>query len=149
MSLQTCLPPLKLSSLSIVYALHPSLPSLQMAPQPTQLMRRLNASNLHTKPLSPKNGPLNYRTISLLPIVSMVMQSIMLVDIKSFIFSPTASSQINNSDSDLVTLPWTCCILSQQCVEDISEAFDSLARRIGKALLSNLFAYVIQSKLHL
>ena len=48
MNFQTCLPPLKpggsLLRLSVVYALPPSQPSLQIAPQPTQLVRRMNAS---------------------------------------------------------------------------------------------------------
>ena len=50
MNLQTCLPPPKpggaLLSLSLEYAPLPSLPSLQIAPQLNQLMRRLNISIL-------------------------------------------------------------------------------------------------------
>ena len=50
MKFQTCLPPLKpggtLASLSPVYAPLQSLPSFYMAPQPTPLKRRPNASIL-------------------------------------------------------------------------------------------------------
>ena len=50
MDFKTCLPPVKpgddFSSLSLEYTPLPSLPSLQMAPQPTLLMRRPNASIL-------------------------------------------------------------------------------------------------------
>ena len=50
MNFQTCLPPLKpgiaLLNLSLVYAPFPSLTTLQIAPQTTLLMRRLNASIL-------------------------------------------------------------------------------------------------------
>ena len=52
--------------------------------------------------------PLEYN-----PIISKVMESIITVDIKSFIFSNSLiKSQIINSDSDRVSLPWTCCFFS-------------------------------------
>ena len=62
---------------------------------------------------SAKTDPLNYRPIRLLYFQSSARSwnpSSQLTCNHSF--SPTASSQIINSDSDLVTLPWTCCLYS-------------------------------------
>ena len=55
--------------------------------------------------------PLNHRPIGLLPIISKVIESIVTVNMNPFL-SQTASSQITNSDSHLVTLPRTCCFNS-------------------------------------
>ena len=52
------------------------------------------------------------KEISLHPFISKTMEYINAVDIKYFLFFPTALSQVINSDSHLVTLSWTCCFYS-------------------------------------
>ena len=60
---------------------------------------------------SAKTVPLNCRPISLLPIFSKVMESIIAVDMKSFLFPNNLISdhQFRFTPS---TLPWTCCFYS-------------------------------------
>jgi len=59
-----------------------------------------------------KTDPLNHRPISLLSIISKVMESVIAVDMKSFSISPSTSSQITSLVSDKVTPPWSCCFYS-------------------------------------
>ena len=115
-----------------------------------------NITALHKK--GAKTDRCNYRTISLLPIISKVLESIIASDIKSFLFSNGLISdhqfgfRPRHSTLDMLLL------LSQQWMEvldarheirgisrDISHAFDTVWH---PALLTKLSSSGIQGHLH-
>ena len=100
--------------------------------------------------------PLIYRLIGLLPIISKIMECIIVVDINSFLFS-TAWSQIISSVSDQVTLPWACCFYCpdngwKPSVSDVRSGpslqvyLDHLIQSVTPHLDFQTLLYDIQSK---
>ena len=76
---------------------------------PPSAWKSANLTALHKK--CAKTDPCNYRPISLLPIISKVMESIIASDIKSFLFSNGLISD-HQFGFRRVTPPWICCFCS-------------------------------------
>ena len=132
--------------LTLSFAPGPRSSSISLENQPTSLHYKKGA----------KTNPLNYRPFSICPIISTVMESIITVDMKSFLFSNSLIS-----DHQFGFRPGTLdmlLLLTQQWMEalNVRHEISAISPSISlasilvwhPALLSKLFSDAIQGQLY-